>query len=242
MSASIRDDRPQLSDEAASYVREMIISGQLRPGEFIRLDRLASDLAMSVTPVRQALVTLRGEGFVQLEPRRGFQVAELCEDDILDLFSVQAFVAGELAAHAAISISEQQIARLKAIVADLESAMQRGADETAEALAHEFHEVVIESANRPKLAWLLQVSGRYEPRRFYSDISGWHRLSSREHKTILVALKKRDAEGARASMSSHVRHLGQLVASNFSAVGQSPVAAAARDEPQRPTRRSPATY
>jgi DNA-binding GntR family transcriptional regulator len=238
--SAIREDRRQLSDEAASYVREMIISGQLRPGEFIRLDRLASDLAMSVTPVRQALVTLRGEGFVQLEPRRGFQVSELCENDILDLFAVQAFVAGELAAHAALAISDHQMARLKVIVAEIEGAMQRGADDTAEALAHEFHEVVIESANRPKLAWLLQVSGRYEPRRFYSDISGWHRLSSREHKTILMALKKRDAEGARAAMAGHVRHLGQLVASNFSAAGQSPVAAASPEQTLRPSRRSSA--
>jgi DNA-binding GntR family transcriptional regulator len=238
--SAIRDDRRQLSDEAASYIREMIISGQLRPGEFIRLDRLASDLEMSVTPVRQALVTLRGEGFVQLEPRRGFQVSDLCENDILDLFSVQAFVAGELAAHAALVISDHQIARLKVIVGEIEGAMQRGADETAEVLAHEFHEVVIESANRPKLAWLLQVSGRYEPRRFYSDISGWHRLSTREHKAILVALKKRDADGARDAMAGHVRHLGQLVASNFSAVGQTPVTVASSDGSDRRSRRSSA--
>jgi DNA-binding GntR family transcriptional regulator len=223
MSELIREDRPQLSDEAAVYIRELIVSGQLRPGAFIRLDRLASALSMSVTPVRQALVTLRGEGFVQLEPRRGFQVSQLREDDILDLFAVQAFVAGELAAHAAGRISDEQIARLKAILTDLEAAMQRGEPATGEALAHEFHEVVFDAADRPKLVWLMQISGRYEPRRFYADITGWERLSIREHKTILTALKRRDVDQARQAMAGHVQSLGRIVASNFAATGEPPI-------------------
>jgi DNA-binding GntR family transcriptional regulator len=223
MSELIREDRPQLSDEAAAYVRELIVSGQLRPGEFIRLDRLGTELSMSVTPVRQALVTLRGEGFVQLEPRRGFQVSELREDDILDLFSVQAFVAGELAAHAAQRISDEQIGRLKGLLTDLEAAMRRGETSTGEALAHEFHEMVFEAADRPKLVWLLQISGRYEPRRFYANITGWERLSMREHRTIFTALRKRDVDQARQAMAGHVQNLGRLVASNFAATGKPPV-------------------
>jgi DNA-binding GntR family transcriptional regulator len=223
MSEVIREDRPQLSDEAAVYVRELIVSGQLRPGTFIRLDRLATALSMSVTPVRQALVTLRGEGFVQLEPRRGFQVSQLREDDILDLFAVQAFVAGELAAHAAERISDEQIGRLKTILTDLEAAMNRGEPATAEALAHEFHEVVFDAADRPKLVWLMQISGRYEPRRFYANIIGWERLSIREHRTILMALKKRDVDQARKTMAGHVQNLGRIVASNFAATGEPPI-------------------
>lgn len=214
------DGRQQLSDEAAAYLRELIISGQLRPGEFIRLDRLAAELAMSVTPVRLGLVTLRGEGFVRLEPRRGFVVSELREEDILDLFSVQAFVAGELAAHCARNISTEQIARLDDIVAAIEAATHSKSMGDAEALAHEFHEVVIEAAGRPKLAWLLQISGRYEPRRFYSDLQGWKRLSVREHRAILKALKAHNADGAREAMCSHVAHLGRLVAHNFLVTSQ----------------------
>ena len=63
--------RPQLSEEIAAYLREAVMSGQLRPGEFIRLDSVAQQLGTSVTPVREALVLLRGEGMVRLIPRRG---------------------------------------------------------------------------------------------------------------------------------------------------------------------------
>lgn len=212
--------RQQLSDEAAAYARELIISGKLRPGEFIRLDRLASELDMSVTPVRQGLVTLRGEGFVRLEPRRGFVVSELREEDILDMFSVQAFVAGELAAYAAQNITAEQIPRLDEIVSEIEAAAKSSSASDAEALAHEFHEMVTQAAGRPKLAWIQHVTGRYEPRRLYADLEGWDQLSIQEHRAIFDALKTHDSCSAREQMRSHVEHLGRLVAHNFLVTSQ----------------------
>ena len=58
--------RPQLSEEVATYLRQRVMSGQVRPGEYLRLEHVAEELGISVTPVREALVALRGEGFVQL--------------------------------------------------------------------------------------------------------------------------------------------------------------------------------
>ena len=69
--------REQLSDEVASHLRAGIMSGALRPGTFIRLDETAAELGVSITPVREALRTLRGEGMVQLEPHRGHVVVPL---------------------------------------------------------------------------------------------------------------------------------------------------------------------
>ena len=66
--------RAQLSDEVAAHLRAAIMSGTLRPGTFIRLDDTAAQLGVSITPVREALLTLRGEGMVQLEPHRGHVV------------------------------------------------------------------------------------------------------------------------------------------------------------------------
>jgi DNA-binding GntR family transcriptional regulator len=60
--------REQLSDEVAGHLRAAIMTGMLQPGTFIRLDETAAQLSVSITPVREALRTLRGEGLVQLEP------------------------------------------------------------------------------------------------------------------------------------------------------------------------------
>ena len=63
--------RAQLSDEVAGHLRAAIMSGTLRPGMFVRLDETAAQLGVSITPVREALLKLSGEGMVQLEPHRG---------------------------------------------------------------------------------------------------------------------------------------------------------------------------
>jgi DNA-binding FadR family transcriptional regulator len=54
--------RRQLSDEVASYVRELIMSGRLRPGDFIRQERIADELELSATPVREGLWRRRRPG------------------------------------------------------------------------------------------------------------------------------------------------------------------------------------
>ena len=90
--------RQQLPEEVAAYVREMIVSGAVRPGDFLRMEPIAEAVGVSNTPVREGLLLLRSEGFVKLVPRRGFMVASFGAQDVRDIFWVQAQLAGELAA------------------------------------------------------------------------------------------------------------------------------------------------
>src|SRR3984885_14369894 len=106
--------RQQLPEEVASYVRELIISGTVKPGEFLRMERIAEQGGVSNTPVREGLLTLKSEGFVQLVPRRGFVVAPFTQQDVRDLFWAQAQLAKELAARAAKKITPEHVARLEA--------------------------------------------------------------------------------------------------------------------------------
>ncbi|MGK2853981.1 MAG: GntR family transcriptional regulator, partial [Microbacteriaceae bacterium] len=105
--------REQLSDEVAGYLRVAIMSGSLRPGTFVRLDETAAQLGVSITPVREALHTLRGEGLVQLEPRRGHVVAPFTRDDIADIFWLQGAIAAELASTAAQRADDADIDELE---------------------------------------------------------------------------------------------------------------------------------
>ena len=98
--------RPQLSDDVARYVRRRIFTGGYRPGEYLRLEQLAGELGISVTPVREALLNLRAEGLLAQHPRRGFMVLEVTARDLADVAKVQAFIGGELAARAAEHITD----------------------------------------------------------------------------------------------------------------------------------------
>src|SRR6266849_6256300 len=95
-----RPRRRQLPEEVAAYVRELIMSGVVRPGEFLRMERIAEAIGVSNTPVREGLLALSNQGFVRQIPRRGFVVAPFTKQDIRDLFWAQSVLAGDLAARA----------------------------------------------------------------------------------------------------------------------------------------------
>jgi DNA-binding GntR family transcriptional regulator len=215
----IENRRLQLSDEAARYVRELIMSGQLRPGEHVRPEQIANALGISATPVREGLLALRAEGFLQLLPRRGFVVAPLSADDIRDLFVTQALIAGELAARAAERLTDKEIAELKELQVRIDEAARTGAAEEMERLNHQFHRRINLAAQSEKLLWILRMITKYGPRRFYADIVGWPNASAHDHSAVMEALAARDPEAARRAIADHVRHAGDLLAKHFEATG-----------------------
>lgn len=210
-----RPRRAQLSDEASSQIRDMIVSGRLPSGSFIRLDRMADLLEMSATPVREALVLLRGEGFVQLEPHRGFVVAPLSEGDVLDLFWVQSNLAGELASRATSKITDTDITELRGMQKELEAAAERDAPDEMERLNFLLHRRINLLADAPKLAWFLRVATRYVPRRFWGTIEGWAEASVADHAAILDGLEARDRERVRSAMQEHIMHAGILLVAHL---------------------------
>ncbi len=117
--------REQLSDEVAAHLRVGIMSGTLRPGTFIRLDETAAELGVSITPVREALRTLRGEGMVQLEPHRGHVVSPFTRGDIEDIFWLQATIASQLARSAAERITDEEIDELERLAEAVADAIER---------------------------------------------------------------------------------------------------------------------
>src|SRR6204780_3706815 len=164
--------RRQLSDEVASYVRELIMSGHLQPGDFIRQERIADELELSATPVREGLISLKGEGFVQLKPRRGFVVAPLSASDVRDLFTAQALLAGELVSRAALRMGPEELRDLTEVHEALRKAAADGNGDRVESLNHDFHRRINHAADAPRLAWMLSISTKFAPRRFFATIPG----------------------------------------------------------------------
>src|SRR5699024_11087634 len=107
-----RSRRNRLSDTAATFVREAIIEGRLSEGDRLYPEKLAQELDISVTPAREGLLTVEGEGFVELVPRKGFVVSPLSADDIRDIFISQALICGELASRACRRMTDAEIDEL----------------------------------------------------------------------------------------------------------------------------------
>ncbi|GAA3433726.1 GntR family transcriptional regulator [Kutzneria kofuensis] len=194
--------RPQLSDEVAAHLREAIMSGALQPGQFVRLDSVAAELGVSVTPVREALLALRGEDMVELEPRRGFVVSPLSRRDVEDMFQLQADLAARLVARATELINDQLLDHVERVAAELAAA--EGHQELS-ALEYEFHRLINKAAGSRKLARFLDMASRYTPARVYTGDPQWRVQVVDDHAAIVAALRARDADAAREAVFRHVK-------------------------------------
>jgi DNA-binding GntR family transcriptional regulator len=201
----------QLSDSVAAYVRYLIMSGRVKAGEFLRLEKLAADLGVSATPVREGLLSLRGEGFVELVARRGFMVSPLSRQDVLDIFMVQADISGELAARAARRATPAQIRDIQDLQAKLEASASLGDIQAQGKYNHVFHRTVNRCAASDKLMWLIHSVSRYAPDAFFGDIEGWQQASITDHRDIVEALTRRDEDAARAASRYHLIHAGEIL-------------------------------
>lgn len=189
-----RGRREQLSDEVAGHLRAAIMTGSLRPGTFIRLDETAAELGVSITPVREALRTLRGEGMVRLEPHRGHVVLPLTRADIEDIFWLQATIAGQLAMSATERITEPQIAELERLNEALSDAIEHQAPEEVAVAEFDFHRAFNHASGRIKLAWFLLHVARYLPPLLYTTDRDWGSEAVASHRDLIAALRRRDAE------------------------------------------------
>jgi DNA-binding GntR family transcriptional regulator len=177
----------------AGHLRTAIMSGTLRAGTFIRLDETAAELGVSITPVREALLKLRGEGMVQLEPHRGHVVLPLTRQDIEDIFWLQATIARELAVSATNRITERDIVELQRINDLLAAAVGTGDVEAIASLEFSFHRVFNQASGRIKLAWFLLNAARYMPAQLYAADPQWGEAAVHNHRGLIAALRSHDS-------------------------------------------------
>jgi DNA-binding GntR family transcriptional regulator len=198
--------RAQLPEEVAAYVRELIISGQVRPGEFVRIEPIAEALGMSQTPVREGLLSLRSEGILKLLPRRGFVVAPITPQDISDIYWVQAILAGELAARAAEKITNEQLDGLAANVKQYAKAVAVGDWELVPEIGLEFHRQVYHAAQSHRLVLILDTITANLPSRYYA--AGNPKHTREEHPQLVKALRQHDPDLVRRLMTEHMSAQG----------------------------------
>jgi DNA-binding GntR family transcriptional regulator len=224
----------QLSGSVASHLREQIISGKLKAGEFLRIDTIASELGVSTTPVREGLLLLQSESFVRLLPRRGFVVNSFSQNDLRDIFWAQAVVGAELAARAAVRMSKEGVAELMQLVAAQKQAFHAG-DESVVRLGHLFHRHINLAADSPRLALLVGSLNKQLPSRFYASIEGQLEETTQYHPIIADAIRMKDAEAVRSLMYRHIMSGADHLIASLERAGTwkgSEGAVAARDEPE----------
>ena len=198
--------RRPLAAELADRIRDLIVEGELEPGERISEKALCARFAVSRTPLREALKVLAREGFVALTPNRGASVAALTLEEIEEAFPVIASLealTGELAAQAA---SEAEIAAIRALHERMAAAFEKGDRGDYWALNDAFHAALSDAARNRLLhetKTALELRLRRARRSASVDMDRW-RQAVAEHAEIVAALEARDGARLAALLRAHI--------------------------------------
>lgn len=203
---------PPLSEQAFTRLRHDVLTGTFDAGRKLKVDELASAYGCSSSPLREALSRLAQEGLVRADERRGFRVAPLSLDDLSDItrmrlmLDVQALGAaiahGDDAWEAAIVAAFHRLEKIESRLGDGPVML----DEDWSTLHRDFHLALLAAcpSERQRLwsASLFDQAERY--RRYSARHRRQARRKSSEHRRLMDATLKRDAETACALLREHI--------------------------------------
>jgi DNA-binding GntR family transcriptional regulator len=196
--------RVKTSDVVAERLLEMLFAGELRAGDRIDLDAIATRLGVSRAPVREALLTLERDGIVEVPYHRGAFVAQFDGSTVREAFDLYALLSALTTGRAAEARNAELLGRLEQAVGEVGRAE---GIEAFERVARNFRRIVNTSSAGPHLRALMQT--------FTGLVPAASRLSmgrsvDEERKLIVQefdAIRRGDADGARAVVIEHIQML-----------------------------------
>jgi DNA-binding GntR family transcriptional regulator len=194
-------------------LRDEIIRGDFVPGQYLRLEEIASRFDVSTMPVREALRDLEAEGLVTIFPHRGAIVTELSADELQDIYDIRVTLE-EMATRLAVPLmTEDTLAELTSLVEQMENHV--GDVATLVKLNHQFHLTLYAASGRRHLCELNRML-RYRVQHYLHLFtveaeSGQLPRTQEEHRAILAACKRGDAEQATAIIHDHVAQVGRAL-------------------------------
>ncbi len=186
-------------------IKHEILSGNISPGSRVLEGRLAKQINVSRTPVREALHILEMEGFLESFPRVGYRVRQVTYEEGMEIHEIRA-VLEPLAARKAIENENQDY--LGALEQNLARSEVAAKQELVTFLRcdAEFDEIIVRASG---IKTLLSVWGALRQRLNLYRIEAQHALETRlksieGHRQILDCLKARDPDGAKRAIRNHL--------------------------------------
>jgi DNA-binding GntR family transcriptional regulator len=229
VSSAALPDHKQLRNIVIDRLHEMISQGELQPGEWVRQERLARELGVSHTPIREALKQLQAEGLVEHVPYRGVRVVEFSLDDVVDIYTMRSALEGLAAAAAALRASDDELAEIRRLHEAM-VACKSPIDDLPKIreLNRSFHRQIVLASRRTYLIRTLEQMWSWFPTMLWNrhtlmaDASTPERADTdnREHEQIVAALEARDPQRAEHLIREHIDHSRQALLTHLNAKRQ----------------------
>ena len=207
MSGSKLIEHQNLRDKIYLYIKEAILNHDLREGERINLDAVASETGVSKTPLREALVRLEREGFVVSVPRGGTFVREISDKEMRETYEIREALEGLAVRLAAKRMDRDKLDELAENCRGFERALL----EKDIRLCHQndlrFHRILVEASGNERLAVMMETVHRYFSILISRNPEYWSRAdaSLHDHLAILEALSRGDGDRAARILGEHIK-------------------------------------
>jgi DNA-binding GntR family transcriptional regulator len=195
--------RRALYQDVAERVRQQIFSRQLEPGSWIDETRLSLEYGISRTPLREALKVLAVEGLVTMKLRRGAYVTEMSRDDVAQVYHLLALMESDAAALVAERATDAQRAQLSRLHDRLERQVRQR--DAFFATNEQFHMALLAMAGNRWASQIVTDLRKVMKLNRHHSLFKQGRLadSMEEHRALMQAIERRDAEAARRLMRAH---------------------------------------
>lgn len=193
---------------------DALTRGQFVPGEKLTLRSIASDLNVSLTPIREALQQLVANGVLEMEPNRSVRIPQLSRARILELRDIRIALEGIAAEKAVHGIAEEEIEHLSRTAKEIMAARERGDDATDRVKIREFYFKLYAAARQPQLLRMIKglwlQTGPYQSLFYPEFVASPRGPAMRER--LLEALRQRDAFTVRREIEINISLLLTYIA------------------------------
>lgn len=196
-----------LQQKAYEYLRQKILLGQLTPGTIYSETRLSAELGISRTPMKDALVRLSQDKYIDIIPSKGFRLHVMSEQDIWATYqartAIEGFCALNLTSMRDTPVGQETLHQLESSLTAMQQAIERGESNEA-VLAYDlhFHQALVRSAQNPEMTSLFES---YNHRLYIIAMESFERpgrpaVALTEHQAIYRAIL---SDGADADMTAY---------------------------------------
>jgi len=191
-------------------LRERILSGELAPGTRLLQTEIAEQFEMSTTPVREALRQLAAEGLLDGDPHRGVTVHRTSLKELEDVYELRLVLEPMAMGATARKITPEVLEVAEDLVEQMEAVRDPAAWISLNA---EFHRVLAEAADRPRLATIIDNLRAVSAVYIATSIRGLpkrRRAANAEHRELIDACRSGDIERAQEIERRHLQHTLEL--------------------------------
>lgn len=202
-------DYELLSKKAYRILKSRIIKGSFKPGTKLLESKVAEQMGISRTPVREALRHLAAEGFVKMNPNQRIIVSDISMKDLQEVLQLRGILEGLAARLAAAVITEKEIKELENFNENMEKFIIKNNVLAFGKESNKFHELILGVCGNDRLAQVRKnlVDQIYRFRNISLHIPGRLESALIEHREITEALKQGDADKADALSKTHIANV-----------------------------------